>query len=383
MPKAKPTRVKAVLPHEAIKTLVLHDFARYFFILAIVAVLALFFWIISPFFNVLIYASLIAVIFYPMYKWFLKKFKKHAGLSAFVTTVLVVFIVLTPLSLFGFFLVQQAVDAYNLLDTKLMQMDFSAVQWTGAFSDVPLLGDLWQKLSVRYGFGDLFEGQLDVLGVIQDFGSNVTNFIVAQGATIAKSVANLIVSFFILLLTTFFLFRDGEVIAHFLKNMSPLPTKYENEIENKLKDTTYAIVMGNFATAFMQGAVAAIGFAIAGIDNVIFWGSVMAFTSLIPYIGASIVWFPLGIGLLLQGEMVWGIFILAWGVGLVSLVDNIVRPIFIGNRTKMHPLPTFLAVLGGIFVFGLKGIIFGPLILSLTVTIIHIYQLEYRDVLRA
>lgn len=364
------------------KNLVLHDFARYFFLAAVVAVLGLFFWVISPFLNVLIYAALIVVLFHPLYCWVLKRVRGHEGVSAFITTFLVTLMVLVPLSLFAFFVVQQAVDAYNLLDQKLMETNFDDLELSGAFGDLPIVGDWWVQFAERYGIDQVFEGRIDVLQVIQDVGESVTTFIVSQGANIVKSLGTFVVSIFILLLTMFFFFRDGQSIAAFMKNMSPLPSKYENEIQRKLKDTTHAIVLGNFATAFIQGAVAAIGFAIAGVDNVIFWGTIMAFTSLIPYVGASLIWLPVALAFFLQGEMGWGIFLLIWGVAVVSMVDNIVRPIFIGNRTKMHPLATFLAVLGGIFVFGLKGIVFGPLILSLTVTIIHIYQLEYRHVLR-
>lgn len=364
------------------KDLVLNHFARYFFLLAMFTVLGLFFWIISPFIHVLIYASLIAIVFYPLYGWLRRKLRFHESIAAFLTTATVAFIVLAPLSLFSYFLVLQAVDAYELLDQKLLEMDLSNVQWTGAISDLPIIGDLWISISTRYGLGDLFEGKLDVLSIIQDWGQAVTTFIVSQAGTIAKSLSTIVVTMFILLLTTFFFFRDGLRIADFLKSLSPLPEKYDNEIELKLRDSTYAIVMGNFATAFLQGAVAAIGFAIAGVENIIFWGTLMSFTSLIPYVGASLIWLPVSLAFFIQGQFGWGLFIFIWGLGVVSVIDNFFRPIFIGNRTKMHPLATFLAVLGGIFMFGINGIIFGPLILSLTVTILHIYKLEYHDVLR-
>lgn len=376
--KSSPKSSPAVLE----KSLVLSHFARYFFLFAMLVVLGFFFWLISPFLHVLIYASLIAVIFYPLHTWLRRKLRFHESIAAFLSTGIVTFIVLAPLSLFAYFVVLQAVDAYELLDQKLLEMDLSNVKWTGALSDLPILGDLWISIAARYGFGDLFDGKLDVLSVIQDWGQAVTSFIVSQAGNIAKSVSTVVVTVFILLLTTFFFFRDGLRISSFLKDLSPLPQKYDNEIELKLRDSTYAIVMGNFATAFLQGAVAAIGFAIAGVDNIIFWGTLMSFTSLIPYVGASIIWLPVSLAFFIQGQFVWGIFIFIWGLGLVSLVDNLFRPIFIGNRTKMHPLATFLAVLGGIFMFGINGIIFGPLILSLTVTILHIYKLEYRDVLR-
>lgn len=365
------------------KNLVLHDYARYFFIIAIVVVLSLFFWVISPFFNVLIYASLIAVIFHPLHRFFVKQLRAHPSVSAFFTTLIVTLVVLTPLALFIIFLTQEALNAYEILDNKLVELDFAEFEAEHRISDLPIVGPWWESLVVRYGLDEVFQDQFDALQVIKDLGQNLSTFLVAQSTTIVKSVGNTLLTLFILLLTTFFFFRDGDKIKAFLKKMSPLPNKYENEIENKLKDTTYAIVMGYFVTSFLQGLAGAVGFAIAGVHNVIFWGTLMAFGSLIPYLGASLIWFPVGLALVIQGDWMWGIFVWLWGVGLVSVVDNVARPFLIGSRTKMHPLATFLVVLGGIFIFGLKGIIFGPLILSLTVTIIHIYQLEYRNVLKA
>ena len=365
------------------KNLVLHDYARYFFILAIAVVLALFFWVISPFLNVLVYASLIAVVFNPVFKWISKVLRGHTGIAAFLTTLVVMLVVLTPLTLFIIFLVQEAVSAYDILDSKLVEIDFESFRFTGAFSDLPWIGDIWTNLAQRYNLRELLGNyNFDLFSLVRDLGEKISTFLVSQSGTVLKSVGDTMIGVLILLLTIFFFFRDGENLTDFLKRLSPLPTKYENEIENKLRETTYAIVVGNFGTAILQGLVGAIGFAIAGVDNVLFWGTIMAFASLIPYIGAAFVWFPASLAFMVQGEWVWAIFLFLWGLCLISIVDNVARPILIGSRSKMHPLATFLVVLGGIFVFGLKGIIFGPLILSLTVTIIHIYQLEYHEVLK-
>lgn len=372
-----------ISPRFSEKNLVLHDYARYFFLLAIVGVLSLFFWVISPFFNVLVYASLITVVFFPMNRWFRKKVKAHKGIAAFLNTLLVVLVVLTPLALFTIALAQQAIDAYNLLETKLVQLDVEQFILSGKLEDLPLVGDAWNGWVERYGVERFFgNAQFDLVTIIQDLSERISAFLVSQSATILRSVGDTIVSLFILLLTTFFFFRDGEALLEFFKTLSPLPTKYEDEIQRKLKDTTYAIVLGNFGTAVLQGFVGAIGFAIAGVGNVLFWGALMAFASLIPYVGAAFIWFPAAAAFFLQGQWGWGIFMLIWGAGGVSMVDNFARPYLIGTRTKIYALTTFLVVLGGIFMFGLKGIVFGPLILGLTVTIIHIYQLEYKAVLK-
>lgn len=364
------------------KNLVLPDYARYFLILVVALVLFLFFWVISPFFNVIIYAGLIVVVLAPVNRWFLKILRGHSDIAAFLSTFVMVLVVLIPLTFFTLFLVQQAGNAYNILDSKLLEINLQSFQLDGGISSLPVIGDIWVKISTRYGLENIFANTgFDLLNIVKDLGTKISGFLVSQGGNIIKTVGDSLIGILILLLTTFFFFRDGGKLVVFLKDLSPLPRIYENEIQNKLKDTIYGIVAGNFGSAFLQGLAGAIGFMIAGVDNNIFWGTVMAFASLIPYLGAALVWLPMGLALIIQGQLAWGIFVLLWGICIVSLVDNIARPILIGRRTKMHPLATFMVVLGGIFIFGIKGIIFGPLILSLTITIIHIYKLEYKQVL--
>ncbi|MBT4384340.1 AI-2E family transporter [Candidatus Peregrinibacteria bacterium] len=364
------------------KDLVLPEFTRYFFLIAIITVLLLFTWVISPFFNILVYASLIAVVFHPAYKWILKKLRGYEGISAFFATSLVLLILLAPLTLFTIFLAQEAVDAYQVFEVKISEFNFNSVDFQ-KLNELPWVGEFLQTQSEKYGFQEFLDTvEIDVFSIVQDVGEAVSTFIVSQTGNIVFSLGTTVMNFFILLLTLFFFFRDGDKVVDFIKEISPLPKNHENEIEEKLKETIHGIVIGNFGTSLLQGVVGGIGFAIAGVDHVIFWTTVMVFTSLIPYVGASIIWAPVALALILHGDAsAFGWFLGIWGVFAVSSVDNFARPILIGGSAKMHPLSTFLVVLGGILIFGIKGIIFGPLILSLTITIIHIYQLEYKDVL--
>lgn len=364
------------------KNLVLPDFARYFFALFVVGILLLFAWIISPFFNLLVYSATIVIIFYPLHEWFKKSLKKHHSLAALSSTLFVLLVVLTPITFFTLFLSQEAVNAYQLLSSKWLVWNLNTLHWDG-LQELPLVGGFIQSMGERFGFSDFVYGtELDLVAWVKELTQSVAEFLVAQSTSILTTVGDTVLSFFILILTVFFFFRDGEHFLSTLRTLSPLPTRYEIEIGNKLRDTTYAIVMGTFVTALIQGVAGGVGFAIAGVNNLIFWTTLMAFTSLIPYVGPVLVWGPISIALLVQGEMFWGGFLILWGICIVSLVDNLARPMLIGSRTRAHALTTFLAVLGGIFVFGIKGIIFGPLILSLTITILHIYELEYRETLR-
>jgi len=256
------------------------------------------------------------------------------------------------------------------------------LKWDG-LQNLPVIGHTIAGIFDRFGLTDMFSNvRIDLVQIVRDISEGLTNFLVAQSTNIAKSVGDAMLKVFILLLTIFFFFKDGKHLVSFLKTISPLPDHYETDIENKLRDTTYAIVVGNFGTSFVQGILACVGFLIAGVHNAVFWATLLAFTALIPYVGSAFVWVPVSAALFLQGDMFWAGFVAVWGLMIVSTVDNIIRPLLIGNGSNMHPLATFLVVLGAIFVFGIKGIIFGPLILSLTVTILHIYRLEYQDMLK-
>lgn len=359
--------------------LALPNFARYFFIVSILGVGLLFFWVISPFFDTLIFASLVAIIFYPLQAWLMKKMRGRRTIPALLTTLAVLVIILAPLVLLSIYLAQEAIETFVTVEHRLNTFDFSKLR---GLADLPYIGEWIEKQSQTYGFQELLATyEFDFVSTIKDTAEGMTTFIVNEAGGIFKSLSDGVIQVFIFLITIYYFFRDGDRVKAFLKKISPLPIQYENEIESKLRDSTYAVVVGNLGTAVTQGVAGGIGFAIAGVEHVILWATFMAFSSLIPYVGASIIWIPMALSIWLGGEPGWALFMVAWGILVVATVDNIVRPFLIGGQAKMHSLATFLVVLGGILVFGLKGIVYGPLILSLTITVIHIYEKEYKHIL--
>lgn len=353
------------------RNLALPDVSRYFLILSILGVTILMFLVIWPFFSVLVYAALITVIFSPVHKFFLNLFKGHRTFSAIISTIIVIILILIPLTLFFVLIAQQAVDAYRFVQ------DINVTKYIAQFdleklSRFPTLYDYFNNFAFEQKF-ELVQGLL----------KNVSSYLVLQSTVFLKGVGSNFIKVLVLILCIYFFFRDGDKLKEHIKRLSPLPHDYENEIENKLKNTTYAIVVGGFGSALAQGFVGAIGFAVVGVNQVLFFGTLMAFGALIPYIGPAIIWFPVCIGLLIAGNFTGALILFLWGALLISTVDNIVKPFLIGNRSNMYPLATFLVVLGGLFSMGLKGLVFGPLILSITLSIYHIYKLEYKDTLKA
>ena len=178
----------------------------------------------------------------------------------------------------------------------------------------------------------------------------------------------------------FFFFLDGERMAGKLKDWMPLPREHSEKIFEKFREVSYSTVLATFVTAIAQALLAGIGFFIVGIP--VFLLSILtAFFSLIPYMGSGIVWFPVGAYLLLTGNIWEGVFILLWGAILISFADNIIRAYVIKGKSGAHPLFIIFSILGGIVLFGFWGVIIGPLVISLALTILHIYESEYKEVL--
>lgn len=359
---------------------IFEDINRYFFIFILLAVLGLFFWTISPFFSSIVYAALIAVVLQPMQSILVKLLRGHRGLAAFLSTLIALLIVVIPLTLFSIYLVQEAIQAVYSIQKFVVSTDFSQWIYADGLVDLPYGGQLLDWLQNLGIPGALSSLEIYLFDALQRIAENLATVLVNQSGKIVTGLLPAVVSFGVFILTLFFLLRDGQQLRHYLKQVSPLPKEYEDLIEGKMGTAMYGIVIGNIGTALIQGLVAGVGFVIAGVQGFLLWISILCFASLIPYIGSTVIWFPVSIALIAHGG--WeGWFLLIWGGALVSNVDNIVRPFLIGGSTHMNTLATFLSLMGGIFVMGVKGIVFGPLILSLAVTLLEIYQLEYKKVL--
>jgi predicted PurR-regulated permease PerM len=176
--------------------------------------------------------------------------------------------------------------------------------------------------------------------------------------------------------------------VHELKFLSPLPDEYDEEIIHKFRSVVDATFRGQVLTAIAQGLVTGIGLAIAGVPAPILWGAVAALFSLIPMVGAAAVWVPASIYLFVLASMDrigwgWGIFLVVWGIAVVSVVDNLIRPWAMKAGTNMHAIVLFFSIIGGLSAFGFVGIILGPLVVALLVTVIAIYRDFFQKPLQA
>jgi predicted PurR-regulated permease PerM len=366
-----------MIPKHKGNGVVLKHFPGYFLIACLIFSTYFLYKVMQPFLTVLILSAIFATTFYPLYKWILKLFRERAMLASLVTCFLILFLIIIPLLIFVVLLSRQAVDIYAFLQHKVTSGEFDAyLRWQPG----NLLYDFYQaNLTHLNNVVDV--EALDLKKNLTDLAKNVSTFLVTQSATILKGLGAILLSFFIMMFAMYYLFKNHNEITKKLMKISPLPLEYELELFKKFKQMSRATIYGIFLVSIIKGILGGIGFVIAGIPNPLFWGTAIAVFSLVPLVGPTIIWLPAALLLIANGQVLPGIFLIVWGTFIISTIDNFFQAFFIGKEANLNPLLVFLAVFGGIGLFGLLGVIFGPLILTIFFTFLHIYELEYKHIL--
>lgn len=358
----------------AADSLILEKLPAYFLFAVILWVAWQLFGVVQPFMMVLIFSAIVASITFPIYAKFEVWLKGKKRLASLITCLLVVFAIVIPLIIFLLILAGQAMDLYRVINNYLQNVDVTALlKWEKGNILYDLSGSYSNEVAalVQQNMDSLKNGLAESAKFISTFAAKQSAKILAD---VGLSIFNLLLMFF----TLYFLYKDGRFILRRMMMLSPLPMRYEKEVYRKFHEISKATLFGTFLTAIAQGVVAWIGFSIAGVPSAFFWGTAVSIFSLVPTVGTSIIWFPMGLIMLIGGNW-WGLFVLLWGFTLISTVDNLLRIIFIGSSAKINPLLIFITVFGGMLSFGLIGVIFGPMLLVLFFTFLHVYELEYAE----
>jgi len=215
-----------------------------------------------------------------------------------------------------------------------------------------------------------------IKNVALDFLQKSSNWMISGVTATLMETTNFIISLSMIILTMFFFFVDGKKMLTNLMYLLPIKDIYTKEIFNKFREISYTTMISTFVVAIAQGIVGAIGFAFIGFP-VFLAGVLVALLSLLPYVGSMIFYVPVGLYYILMGQTWQGIFILLWGFLIIGTIDNIIRAWMLKDKAQINPIFVVFAVLGGIVMFGFWGVVLGPLIVSVTVTILHIYSLEF------
>jgi len=322
--------------------------------------------ILSPFLGSVFWAILLAMVFYPLFQKLQRLLEKREVLSAITMTLLVILVILLPLSLLIISLANEVVGAYQGLEEMIKTGRLET--YLQQIRDIPFFNWIWERLNQYLDFS-----QIDPESLLLKNLEQVSTFLFNQTSKILKGLSTFVFGFFFTLLSLYYLFKDGDRLFGKLKEILPIPARERDLLILRFKQMVYATIYGGLLIAIMQGVLGGVIFWILGISSPILWGTAMAFFSFIPIGGTAFIWVPATILLFIQGAFWKGIILLGLGIFGISMVDNLLRPFFISAKTNIHPLLLFFAVLGGIQAFGLAGLVVGPLIATLCLTLIEIY----------
>lgn len=343
--------------------------AEFFFFACLIGVLYLWYVVYKPFLGVVLIAAALTTLFYPLYLKLLRKYRKMSStVASGLMVMFVFFLVLIPFGIFVFYLSTQVSGVYNWLSTIINQETLN--------NFLVNINELTEKL---------FHFTFDKSVVLENLSETISSFnksLLSISTLILNNLVQTTSNFFFLLITMFFMFKDGKTLLVRIMTLTPLYDRYDMEIYRKFQDVSSSALMATFVTAIVQGIVGGIGYAIIGLPF-LFLGLATGVASVIPLIGTFLAWGPIVLYLLVIGSWWQAIFLGIWGVVVIGLTDNFLRPWLMKGKTKIHPMILFFGILGGIFTFGFWGIIYGPLIIAIGLTLLHIYSLEYASVLKA
>ncbi len=340
--------------------------SKTFTTLLVVASLVACYFVFKPFLIEIIVAMILVSIFYRPFEWLVSKIKIKGGrqIASLIMCLLVVLIIIVPLTNLIIFSAQKSVLAYSDMLKFINNANWNEKVGNGLVEKASLIGLSKENLE----------------SVVVEAAKKSSNWLVSGAASLLKGTTSLVISLLLILFTMFFFFVDGKTMLEKIMYWTPLPNKYDREIFKKFRDVSYSTFMSTFVVAIVQGVLGAIGFMIVGLPA-FFAGIAIAFLSILPYIGSIIITIPAGVYLLLTDRMWEGIVMLVVIAPIVGNIDNIIRAYMIKGKSQVHPIFIIFAIFGGIALFGFWGVVIGPLIIALAVTIMHIYELEYKGVL--
>jgi len=325
-----------------------------------------FIWLINDFLFPIFWAIVLAIVFHPVNRHLVRAFKSKIAASL-LTILIIIAVIFIPLWIIGGLVVEQALETYN----RYASADFGSSERSIVNQGIELLGSL-----EAYGID-----QETIREKLASFAQTASQWIAGQAVAFGQATFSLIVSFFLMLYILFFLLRDGSSIGKGIMSVLPLGDRREQALFNNFVLVTRSIFKGTLVIAIIQGALGGVLFALAGIEGALLWGVVMTVLSVIPAVGPAIVWLPAGIILAATGAYVdAGIVLLGGGV-LISLIDNVLRPILVRRDVKMPDMIILVSTLGGIALFGITGFIIGPVIAGFFFSMWQIFGDEYREAL--
>jgi predicted PurR-regulated permease PerM len=338
---------------------------RWWALLAITLVALYLCWLmVKPFVAVLGWAAVLVIIFYPVHVR-LVRWSGRPSASALLSCVLVVVMILVPTILTTIAVLREVGGAMQNLQVTIIRL---------ADPNSPGSGPALRWLS-RYVNIDQITSEEYLVQQLKGMGGSVAG----QTLGLLGGLIGTIVQMFFVVFTMYYLFRDGEHIFAALRELLPLKRQDAEAIMARTRDVIGASVYGVFVIAIIQGTLGGLAFWVLGLRSALVWGVAMTLLSMIPMVGAFLIWIPAALFLAVSGAWLKAALLIVWGTLVIGTVDNLLRPKLVGSRTKLHELFVFFAVLGGLKVFGVLGLVLGPVLLAITISLIEVFRTAERS----
>ena len=337
-----------------------------FLVLVVLTTLA-FLALIASFLMPVFWAAVLATVFFPLHRRYVARLRGRRSLAALATMLTIVGVVVAPLSLAGLAMSREAIQLHEQITTGAIDV---AAPLRFLRRITPLASDYLGT------FGLDFDAMVQRLSTSA---GAVAGFIASRAVGIGQDVVRFTALFFLMLYVLFFFLRDGSQLVATLVRVLPLGDGRVRQLLAKFSDVAIATIKGTLVVGIVQGAIGGVLFWTLGIPAPVFWGTVMAVFSVLPAVGPALVWAPAAIILFGLGEIVKGIVVIAVGVVVIGLVDNVLRPILVGRDTEMPDYLVLLATLGGLAVFGISGFVIGPVIAAFFLVVWEMFAQEYAE----
>lgn len=335
------------------------------------AVVACFF-LVRPYIEPIMIALLLGLIFHPLHTWIASKLGNRPNISALATCSVLTVVILIPAVFVALAILRQGAlyssivyawaSGGGLENMVASPWVTSIVEFLKTWIPEDLIGPETLKREVVKTAAIL--GQ-DVVGLSARLAAGITGF-----------VASLLLMLFVL----FFVLRDHERMVVFLHHAIPLSRSQEDLLLREIMNVSKSSLLGTFLTGVCQGIAGGFALWLTGFPG-LFWGTMMAFASLIPVVGTALIWFPAAVYLVVTGSWGWGLFLVLWGVLVVGSIDNFLRPLLMHGSSSMNTVIIFFSLIGGIAAFGLMGLLYGPIIFTITLVLYRLYEQEFKDFL--
>ena len=317
--------------------------------------------ILKPFFNAIAWAIVFTIVFYPAYT-FILRFGRSRFFTSFITTALILIVIVAPFIYLSFVLLDELKDIAEKIDKEAIDSIKNVLA-------SPHVVRFTEKIQSYFGIEGVEISDVVFEG-LKKFGKGLVDNLSVWAANISRAI----IDFIFMAFAVFFLLRDGPDILQKIGNYIPFSEKQKDRLRFQVKDMVVSTVYGGVVVAIAQGALGGIAFFALGINAPVLWGSAMAVMSFLPMLGTFSIWGPASIYLFITGSYMKGIALLLFGILVIGIVDNILKPVIISGRTKMPTLLIFFSVIGGINFFGFIGFVIGPLVLALFISVFEIFR---------